>query len=89
MRELEAWLLADSEAIATVTRVYSGRGVPVVNESIENIADPKARLQRLLSDAKVAYTKEVARKIAAVSNVESIAYRCPSFRSFVRAVRNG
>jgi hypothetical protein len=89
VRELEAWLLADSEAIATVTRGYSGRGVPVVNESIEDIADPKARLQRMLSDAKVAYTKEVARKIAAAANVEYIAYRCPSFRSFVQAVRNG
>jgi hypothetical protein len=63
--------------------------VPVVNESIEDIADPKARLQRMLSDAKVAYTKEVARKIAAAANVEYIAYRCPSFRSFVQAVRNG
>ena len=89
VRELEAWLLADSEAIATVTRGYSGRVVPVVNEFIEDIADPKARLQRMLSDAKVAYTREVARKIAAAANVEYIAYRCPSFRGFVQAVRNG
>ena len=89
VRELEAWLLADSAAIATVTREYSGRVVPTINESIEDIADPKARLQRILSEAKVAYTREVARKIAAAANVGYIAYRCPSFRSFVHAVRNG
>ena len=89
VRELEAWLLADSKAISTVISAYSGRVVPEVNESIEAIADPKARLQRMLSEAKVAYTREVARKIAAAANAEYIAYRCPSFRSFVHAVRNG
>ena len=89
IRELEACLLADSEAIATVSRGYPGRGVHVVNESIEAIADPKARLQRMLSEAKVAYTREVARKIAAAANVEYIANRCPSFRSFVHVARNG
>jgi hypothetical protein len=89
VRELEAWLLADSEAIATVTREYSGRVVPMVNESIEDLVDPKARLQKMLSEAKVAYTREVVRKIAAAANLESIAYRCPSFRSFVHTVCNG
>ena len=89
VRELEAWLLADSEAISTVTSAYSGWVVSEVNESIEAIVDPKARLQRMLSEAKVAYTREVARKIALAANVEHIAYRCPSFRSFVHAIRNG
>lgn len=88
VRELETWLLADSAAMSTVTRAYSGRVVPEVNESLEDIVDPKARLRRILSEAKVPYTREVARQIAVAANLEHIAYRCPSFRSFIHAVRN-
>jgi hypothetical protein len=87
IRELEAWLLADNEALAQVLREYSGRRgseirIPEINEPLEEILDPKTKLQRILSDAKVAYTKEVARKIAATANLERIASRCLSFREF-------
>lgn len=83
VRELETWLLADSGALSTV----SGRMVPEINDPLEGIADPKARLQRILSGANP-YTQEVARKIAAAADLETIGYRCPSFRSFCETVRD-
>ena len=86
IQELETWLLADSAALSQVTQEYAGRVVSGINEPLEDIVDPKRRLQRLLSDAKVAYTREVARKIAAAIRLESIEARCPSFRTFRQAV---
>jgi hypothetical protein len=49
------------------------------------------RLQTLLSSlssARIVYTREVARKIAAATDLERLAYRCPSFRSFRQANRD-
>lgn len=86
VRELETWLLADNAAISEVTQEYSGRIVSAINETLEEIRDPKARLQRILSDARVAYTEEVARKIATAANLNRIEYRCPNFRIFRQAV---
>ena len=84
VRELETWLLADSEALAKVT----ARTAPEHNEPLEGIVDSKARLKRFLLDAKMPYTGEVARKIAAATNMERFAYRCPSFRTFREAVHD-
>jgi len=82
VRELETWLLADREALSAVT----GRMVPEIDEPLEGILDPKARLQRMLSG--IPYTQEIARKIAVAANLERIEYRCPSFRSFLQLVRD-
>ncbi len=85
-RELETWLLADDEAISKVTSEYSGRTVPRVNESLEDILTPKERLRSLLAKAGVPYTDEVARKIALATDIEKIRYRCPGFMKFQEAV---
>jgi len=81
VQELEAWLLADEDAISAVT----GKKVTRVKNP-ENLRDPKERLNRLLSKAKISYTAEVARKIAANAKVETIESRCPSFKEFRVAV---
>jgi Domain of unknown function (DUF4276) len=86
VQELETWLLADSEALAKVTQEYASRAVAEINEPLERIVDPKGRLQRLLSGAKVPYTQEVARKIARAIRLEIIEERCLNFRSFRQAV---
>ena len=85
-RELETWLLADHEAMSKVAGDYSGRTVPRVNESLEEILTPKERLEHLLAQAKVLYTPEVARKIAAATDIERLRYRCPGFGKFQEAV---
>ncbi len=78
VQELEAWLLADHDAISTVT----GRQTKRQPDPIEALNSPKERLQDLLSKAGLAYTEEVARKIAAAANVEKLRERCPAFRGF-------
>ncbi len=83
VQELEAWLLGDEDAIFSVT----GRRQPRIRDP-ERLADPKERLRRILSDARIAYTAEVARKIAAATRADVLATRCPSFRKFQEAVIN-
>ena len=81
-REIETWLLSDERAISVVV----GRDVPRINETLEDIMDPKKRLKEILSRAKVTYTPETLRRIAGESDIERIAYRCPGFRRFRQLV---
>ncbi len=83
VEELEAWFLADEEALSFVT----GRKVRRVTDP-EKIWDPKARLRNVLSEAGVVYTAEVARKIAVASRLDILVARCPSFRAFQDAIVN-
>ena len=64
VQELEAWLLADGEAIAAVTN----KKAPVVRYP-ERLSNPKEKLKNILSQARIAYTPEVARRIAVNANV--------------------
>jgi hypothetical protein len=82
IQELEAWLLADEEAISRVTQSRSGRTVSKVKEDLESIAEPKEKLKEILSNAKVPYTAEVAREIAKESDLSKIENRCPGFKEF-------
>lgn len=82
VEELEAWLLADEQALVSVTGEQQRR----INTP-EAVYDPKATLKTIR--AGLAYTSEVARKIAAASRVDVVAGRCPSFNKFQEAVTNG
>ena len=82
MQELETWLLADHDALSQV----ASRSISEIRGPLESILDPKRRLQSILSDAGIAYTAEVARKIAAAANLERIEYRCPTFRTFRQTI---
>ena len=82
VQELEAWFLADEEAISRVTKSSVSR----INENLESISDPKQILNRILSDTRVAYTKAVAQEIAKELNLDKIEYRCPTFKEFRQAV---
>lgn len=82
VQELEAWLLADHEAVSAVT----GRGVTPVPDPIEGMDSPKERLRGILSGAGVVYTAEVARKIAAAANIGRVAERCQAFRTLCQDV---
>ncbi len=62
VRELETWLLADNEAIIRIVAEYSNRRASKIRiqeiiGTLEEIQDPKTRLQKILSDAKIAYTR--------------------------------
>ncbi len=81
VQELEAWLLADESAISSVTQKQVAR-----IQNPENVTDPKERLKRLLSEARISYTDEIARRIAANTKVDTVESRCPSFKKFQEAV---
>lgn len=81
-QEMEAWLLADAEAINLVAQLRGGRPISEVQGQIEEIVDPKGRLRRLLSAAKLDYDAEVCRQIAQRISLEKLRYRCPSFQRF-------
>jgi hypothetical protein len=83
VEEMEAWLLADEEALASVTGRRQQR---ILNP--ETVYDPKERLRDILSGARIAYAPERARLIAAASRVDVLADRCPSFKRFQEAVVN-
>jgi len=82
VEELESWLLADEQALSAVT----GRSVRRILDP-EKLTDPKNILRNILSD-KIAYTPEVARKIAAAARLDILAARCRSFRTFQDAIVN-
>lgn len=84
VQELEAWLLADQEALSQVTR----RRISAINSPLESIVDPKRRLESILSEAGIVYTAKVARQIASTAILERIEYRCSSFRTFRQAIRD-
>lgn len=81
VQELEAWLLADEQAISGVT----GKKQPSIGAP-ESLLHPKEKLRAVLSDAGVVYTAPVAEKIAADARVDTIASRCSSFQRFREAV---
>lgn len=88
VRAMETWLLADVDAINIVGLSRGGRPVAAVQETVENIVDPKERLKRLLSEAGLPYDPQVCREIAQQARIETLRYRCPSFGSFEEKVRD-
>jgi hypothetical protein len=81
-RTMETWLLADAEAINTVAQNRGGRQTQGVQETLEEIHDPKAKLRSVLSEAKLPYTEPVCAEIASHLRIDHLDYRCPSFRTF-------
>lgn len=86
-QELEALLLADENAISTITTSRGGRRVQRINRDLEQVHDPKQLLRQVLATGRLEYyTPEVCREIARESDIEAIRYRCPSFDSFINMV---
>jgi hypothetical protein len=81
-QEIDTWLMADENAIS---RVVGGK-VPRVNENLEDIMNPKEKLQGILSRFRFNYTKETLRKIAEEANLSTIEYRCPGFKRFRESI---
>ncbi len=85
-QEMETWLLADIGAINAVATARGGRKISELHRSPEDIHDPKRELRSLLSRAQIELTAPVCREVASKLNIETLEYRCPSFRTFKRSV---
>jgi hypothetical protein len=86
-REVETWLLADvAEGVNAVAKKRGGRTVAEVQGTLEEIEYAKERLRQLLSDAKLEYTEQVCAEIARSLRLDTLSYRCPSFRTFKQRV---
>ena len=81
-REMETWLLADAQAINIVAQNRGGRQIQEVQETLEEIHDPKAKLRSVLSEAKLPYTEPVCAEIASHLRIDHLEHRCPSFWTF-------
>jgi hypothetical protein len=88
-RNMDAWLLADHNAITAVAMRSGGRRVGPVNGDIEAFESPKERLMVLLSEARLSYTPTVLANIAEVLDLTSLRYRARLFRDFERKVNEG
>lgn len=85
-RTMETWLLADEEAVNSVALMRGGQQVSPMQGTLEEIVDPKETFRRWLSEAKLPYDAQVCREIVRQIKLETLRYRCPSFRSFEQKV---
>ena len=83
---VEAWLLADVNALNSVSMSRSGKHVTRSLDNPEGLHDPKASLHQLLTDHRLSYTAALAREIAQEINLEALSQACPRFRIFSERV---
>jgi hypothetical protein len=83
---MDAWLLADVNAITTASQRRQGKRVTRSHDAPEDLLDPKEGLRKLLTDHKVTYTAEVAREIAQEIDLQLLSEKCPRFRVFAELV---
>lgn len=76
-QELEAWFLADENALANLT----ARRVSPHHEP-ENCLHAKEKLERILSLGRLTYTDAIAERLAQSVDLDILKERCPSFRRF-------
>ena len=87
--ELEAWLLADHEALTALSGERGQRiNCAPINFPAEQIVDPKEKLGAWLKEAGVPYTEAVARRLSELIDLQRLEQLCPSFTMFKRASQN-
>jgi len=85
--KVESWLLADEDAINSVSRSRGGPGgIQRVGADLETFREADQIYRRTLSLAGLQDTDAVMKEIALQARLETIAERCPRFRDFVRKV---
>ncbi len=85
--ELEAWLLADANAVnAVAQRRQKAPAAKSVAGVLERIRDAKERFLGMLSQARLPADPAVYLEVAATVNLERVQERCPYFQQFVERV---
>jgi hypothetical protein len=83
---MEAWLLADAEAIRIVAERRSKKGAVKSQRDPEELPNPKQALRELLEGNKIPYTARVGAEIAHEMNAQVVSNKCPRFRVFSELV---
>jgi hypothetical protein len=83
---MDAWLLADVDAINSATMCRQGKRVLKSQNTPEDLLRPKDDLRKLLADHRVTYTAELCREIAREIDLTVLARRCPRFEVFTELV---
>jgi hypothetical protein len=83
---MDAWLLADANAINAASQTRRGRRVTRSHDHPEDLLDPKGQLRKLLTDHNIDYTAELCREIAEKTQLQVLLERCPRFRVFQELV---
>lgn len=87
--KLESWLLADENAINTVSRRRGGPGgVQKIPHALETYNDADKLLSEVLSQAGLRATDKVFAEIAGAADLDRIRHRCPYFREFENRIRD-
>lgn len=80
VEEMEAWLLADTTALADVL------GVDGATPDPETLSDPKSHLA-MLAQGSALSVPEYYDQLAGKANIDAIAKRCRAFDRFAREIR--
>jgi hypothetical protein len=83
---MDAWLLADVNAISAAVQVKGGKPVTKSHDNPEGLRDPKQWLRKLLTDHKATYTAELCREIAQRTDLQVLSNRCRRFGVFAELV---
>ncbi len=83
---MDAWLLADVNALNAASERRRGRRITRSLDSPEDLHDPKDGLRKLLTDHKVTCTPELCREIAQEIDLEVLSRKCPRFSIFADLV---
>ncbi len=88
IQELEAWILADIEA---VTHLFSSWKPKPLTQNIEEIENPKEYLEKLSRNAKkqLRYNHTTHNEnVAQYLNLKKLEQRCPSFQVLANFIKN-
>jgi len=83
---MDAWLLADVNALSTAVQGKGGKPVTRSHDDPDGLLKPKEWLRKLLTDHKVGYTAAVCTEIAQQIDFHELTQKCPRFGDFAELV---
>lgn len=83
---MEAWLLADVNAINTVIKKRAGKQITRSRSAPEDLPNPKVVFRQMLTEYSVGITPMVCSEIAKEIDLDVLSQACPRFPAFAELV---